>query len=57
VAEADRLFSAKKYPETVLIYREAIQKDPRSADAYYKLGLAQRSSGNYPATYESFSTR
>src|SRR5579872_3333573 len=54
VAEADRLFSAKKYPEAALIYRKAIQKDPRSAEAYYKLGLAQRANGNYPAAYESF---
>ncbi len=54
LAEADRLFAAKKYPEAILIYRKAIQKDPRSADAYYQLGLAQRANANYAAAYESF---
>jgi len=54
VAQADRLFSAQKYAEAALIYRKAIQKDPRSAEAYYKLGLAQRANGNYAAAYESF---
>ena len=54
LADADRLFLAKKYPEAALIYRKAIQKDPRSAEAYYKLGLAQRANGNYAAAYESF---
>jgi len=53
VAEADRLFAAKKYAEAALIYRKAIQKDPRLAEAYYKLGLAQRANGNYAAAYES----
>lgn len=54
VTEADRLFSAKKYAEAALIYRKAIQKDPQSAEAYYRLGLAQHANGNYPAAYESF---
>ena len=54
VAEADRLFSAHKYAEAALIYRKAIQKDPRLAEAYYKLGVAQRANGNYAAAYESF---
>jgi len=54
IAEADQLFARQKYPESVLVYRKAIQKDPRSAEAYYKLGLAQRANGSYPAAYESF---
>jgi len=55
MAEADRFFSAKKYEEAALVYRKAIQKDPRSAEAYYKLGLAQRAAGNYAAAFDSFS--
>lgn len=54
LAEGDRLFAAKKYPEAALIYRKAIQKDPRSDMAYYKLGLAQRATANYAAAYDSF---
>ncbi len=55
VVEADRFFAAKKYAEAALVYRKAIQKDPRSAEAYYKLGLAQRATGNYAAAFDSFS--
>lgn len=55
VVEADRFFAAKKYAEATLVYRKAIQKDPRSAEAYYKLGLAQRATGNYAAAFDSFS--
>jgi tetratricopeptide (TPR) repeat protein len=55
IAEADRFFSAGKYAEAALVYRKAIQKDPRSAEAYYKLGLAQRAAGNYAAAFDSFS--
>ena len=54
INEGDRLAAEHKYPAAVLLYRKAIQKDPRSADAYYKLGVAQRSAGNYGAAYESF---
>ena len=53
VADGDRLFAAQKNAGSALIYRKAIQKNPRSAEAFYKLGLAQRASGNY-AAYESF---
>ena len=54
LTEADRLFAAKKFPEAALVYRKAIQKDPRSAEAYYRLGLAQRANTNYAAAYDSF---
>jgi tetratricopeptide (TPR) repeat protein len=55
IAEADRFFAAKKYAEAALVYRKALQKDPRSDEAYYKLGLTQRAAGNYAAAFESFS--
>jgi len=54
LAEADRLFAARKYPDATLLYRKAIQEDPRSAEAYCKLGLAQRAEGSYAAAYDSF---
>ncbi len=54
ISQADHFFSDKKYSEAALIYRKAIQKDPRSAEAYYKLGLAQRAAGNYAAAFDSF---
>ena len=54
LAEADRLFAARKYPDATLLYRKAIQEDPRSAEAYYKLGQAQRAEGSYAAAYDSF---
>jgi tetratricopeptide (TPR) repeat protein len=54
LAEGDRLSSANKYPEAAILYRKAIQKDPRSAEAYYKLGLVQRANTNYAAAYDSF---
>jgi tetratricopeptide (TPR) repeat protein len=46
--------SAKKYPEAAILYRKAIQQDPRSAEAYYRLGLAQRANTNYAGAYDSF---
>ena len=54
LAEGDRLFAAKKYAESALIYRKAIQRDPQSAEAHYKLGLVQRATANYAAAYNSF---
>lgn len=54
LAEGDRLFAAQKYPEAALVYRKAIQKDPGSAETYFKLGLAQRANANYAAAYNSF---
>src|SRR5271169_6985345 len=40
IAEGDRLFSLEKYDDAILIYRKAIQKNPGSARAYYRMGLA-----------------
>lgn len=54
VKEGDRLFASQRYPDAVLIYRKAIQKDPKSVEAYYKLGLAQRAVNNNPAALALF---
>src|SRR5579872_3761749 len=53
LAEGDLLFAAQKYPEAVLTYRKAIQRDPGSAEAFYKLSLAQKATGNYAGAYDS----
>ena len=53
-ADADRLFKSNRYADAALIYRKAIQKDPKSADAYYKLGLALRASNHHAEAYDSF---
>jgi len=54
IAEADRLFTANRYDDAALLYRKAIQKNPKSADAYCKLGLALRASNQNAAAYSSF---
>src|ERR1700676_4013652 len=55
VQEGDRLFGAHKYPQAVLAYRNATQKDTGSAETYYKLGLAQRAVNDSSAALASFS--
>ena len=46
VAQGDALASSNKLADAILVYRKAIQKDPKSAQAYYKLGLAQRANND-----------
>jgi tetratricopeptide (TPR) repeat protein len=55
LTKGDRLFSNQKYADALLIYRKAIQKDPKSSEAYYKLGLAQRATNSNAAALASFS--
>lgn len=37
--QGDQFFAKQQYEEALLNYRKAIQKDPKSADAYYRAGL------------------
>jgi len=55
VQQGDRLFDAHKYPQAVLAYRNATKKDARSAETFYKLGLAQRGVNDNAAALASFS--
>src|ERR1700676_4546454 len=55
VQQGDRLFDAHKYPQAVLAYRNATQKDARSAETFYKLGLAQRAVNDNAAALGFFS--
>ena len=41
LAQGDTYFAAKKYDEASIEYRNAIQRTPLSAEAYYKLGEVQ----------------
>src|ERR1700693_4627598 len=55
VQQGDRLFGAHKYPEAVLAYRNATKKDGRSAQTFFKLGLAQRAVNDNTGALASFS--
>ncbi len=41
LAKGNQLFAAGKYPDALLNYRKAIQKDPHYGEAFYRLGLAE----------------
>ena len=53
--QGDRLYGAHKYPQAVLAYRNAARKDARSAETFYKLGLAQRAVNDNAEALASFS--
>src|ERR1700730_13166688 len=55
VQQGDRLIAAHKYPQAVLAYRNATQKDARSPETFYKLGLAQRAVNDNAGALASFS--
>src|SRR5579864_6777526 len=40
IARGNQFFESGKYEEAVLNYRNAIKKDPKSGEAYYRLALA-----------------
>lgn len=46
VDRGNRLFAEGKYNAAILNYRKALQKDPRSGEAHYRLGLADLKVGN-----------
>ena len=54
VAEGDRLASLQKYDDAILIYRKAIQNNPKSAIAYYRLGLAYNAGNHTKLALVSF---
>ena len=39
VASGNKYFQNGKYKEASILYRRALQFDPRSGEAYYRLGL------------------
>jgi tetratricopeptide (TPR) repeat protein len=53
VAKGNQYFAQGKYDDALLQYRNAIQKDPRSADAYYRIGLLELRQMHFSAGYDS----
>jgi tetratricopeptide (TPR) repeat protein len=54
VASADKYFGKGKYQEASLLYRRALQFDPKFAEAYYRLGKAQTALRKYVDAARSF---
>ncbi len=46
IENGNRLLEAGKSADAVIQYRKALQKDPKSGEAYYRLGLAELRQGN-----------
>ena len=47
VETGNKYFDSGKYKEASIIYRKAIQKDPRYGEAYYRLGLNELKLGRF----------
>jgi tetratricopeptide (TPR) repeat protein len=47
VDNGNKFFAKGKYKEAAIMYRKALQKDLRFADAYYRLGLTDLKLANY----------
>jgi tetratricopeptide (TPR) repeat protein len=43
----NKYFDSGKYKEASIVYRKAIQRDPRYGEAYYRLGLTESKQGRY----------
>ncbi|HLG95846.1 MAG TPA: tetratricopeptide repeat protein [Bryobacteraceae bacterium] len=53
IARGNQLFSSGKYDDAILNYRNAIKKDPKSGEAYYRLALALLRTNKTPEGYQS----
>jgi tetratricopeptide (TPR) repeat protein len=51
IERGNRFFSARKYDDADLLYRKALQKDPKSGDAHYRLALVDLERGNPAEAY------
>lgn len=47
VANGNKYFARQKYKEASIMYRRAIQKDRKNADAWYRLGLVDLKTGQF----------
>jgi len=54
ISTGNRFFTAGKLDDASLNYRKAIQKDPQSGEALYRLGLAQMKQQKYTEAFSSF---
>ncbi len=55
VERGTRYFAEGKYKEASILYRRALNKDPLSADAWYRLGLVNSKLGALPEARKDFS--
>jgi tetratricopeptide (TPR) repeat protein len=53
VERGNRFFDAGKYEDASLQYRKAIQKAPKSGEAYYRLGLSEIRRSNLSEAYQA----
>jgi tetratricopeptide (TPR) repeat protein len=49
-----KYFDAGKYEDAVILYKKAIQKEPKSGEAYYRLALTELKLGKIPDAYQAF---
>ena len=56
IGTGNRLSAEGKYEEAILNYRNAIKKEPRSAEARFRLGLAESELGHIAAAYRELQT-
>jgi tetratricopeptide (TPR) repeat protein len=52
---AKKYFDSGKYDDAIILYKKAIQKDPKSGEAYYRLALADLKIGKIPDAYQALS--
>src|SRR5579871_3524775 len=50
----NRYFTSGKYKEASLLYRRALKRDARYAEAWYRLGLTNNQLGNYAEARKDF---
>lgn len=53
ITRGNQLFASGKYEDAVLNYRNAIKKDPKSGEAFYRLALALFRTNKVPDGYQS----
>jgi tetratricopeptide (TPR) repeat protein len=52
---AKKYFDSGKYDDAIILYKKAIQKEPKSGEAYYRLALADLKIGKIPDAYQALS--
>ena len=48
VSSGNKFFNLGKYKEASIMFRRALQKNPKNGDAYYRLGLTSLKQQNLP---------
>ncbi|MBX5496371.1 MAG: tetratricopeptide repeat protein, partial [Bryobacteraceae bacterium] len=55
IARGDQFFQEQKYEDASLNYRKAIQQDPQSGKAHYKLAISELQRKKWPEAYAALS--